>query len=43
MSFSENRGQKGKTVLEAGTSGRGEDVRKECRRADMVEISCTHV
>jgi hypothetical protein len=26
-----------------GTSGRGKDIRKECRRVNMVEILCTHM
>jgi hypothetical protein len=38
--------QKGKTdpvCGVVGSSGRGEDIRKGCRRVNMVEIICTHV
>jgi hypothetical protein len=31
------------SCLGAGKSGRGEDIRKGCRRMNMVEIICTHV
>jgi hypothetical protein len=38
----ENR--KAKQVLSGvGTTGRGEDIRKECRRVNVVEIVYTHV
>jgi hypothetical protein len=30
-------------LLEIGTSGRGENIRKECRRVNMVNILHTHV
>jgi hypothetical protein len=36
----ENR--KIKTGL-GGTSGRGEDIRKGCKRVNMLEILCIHV
>jgi hypothetical protein len=31
------------SVWEIGTSGRGEDTRKGCRRVNMIEMLCTHV
>jgi hypothetical protein len=42
--FSKSREQEDKTgpVWEVGTSGRGEDIRKGCRRVNMVGIFCTH-
>jgi hypothetical protein len=48
MSFfllNKNREQEGRTdpVLEVGTSGRGEDVGKGCRRVNTVQILHTHV
>jgi hypothetical protein len=44
MSFFKNGGQEDKTgpVWRAGTSGKGEDIRKGCRRMNVVEIFCTH-
>jgi hypothetical protein len=43
--FYKNREQEGKTspVSWLGTTGREEDIRKEGRRVNMVEIFCTHV
>jgi hypothetical protein len=40
MPFFKNRGQEGKTgpFWGVGTSGRGEDIRKEDRRMNIVEI-----
>jgi hypothetical protein len=36
--------RKVKQVLSGvGITGRGEDIRKGCRRLNMVEILCTHV
>jgi hypothetical protein len=32
-----------KVLLGAGTSGRGENIRKECGRVSMMEILCSHV
>jgi hypothetical protein len=45
MSFSKNGEQEGKTgpIWGAGTSGKGEDIRKGCRRMNMVEILCIYV
>jgi hypothetical protein len=31
-----------RSCLGVGTSGRGQDIRKGCRRMNMVEILCTH-
>jgi hypothetical protein len=31
------------SCLVVGTSGRGEDIRKRCRRVNVVEILCVHV
>jgi hypothetical protein len=44
MSFSRNREQEGKTdpVWGVGTSGRGKDIRRGCRRLNMVGILYTH-
>jgi hypothetical protein len=43
MSFSITE-QEGKTgPVGVGTSGRGEDITKWCRRANMVDILCTHI
>jgi hypothetical protein len=43
--FYKNREREGKTspVWGAGTSGREEDIRKGCRRENVVEILCTYV
>jgi hypothetical protein len=43
MSFLQNRKQEGKAGLFWGvsTSGKGEDIRKGCKRVNVVEISCT--
>jgi hypothetical protein len=30
-------------LLGLDTSGRGEDIRKGCRRVNVMEILCTHV
>jgi hypothetical protein len=45
MSFFKNGEQEGKTgpLRGLGTSGRGEDVRKECGRENVVERSCTRM
>jgi hypothetical protein len=39
--FPKNKEQEGK--IGVGTSGKGEDIKKGCRRVNMVEIICTHV
>jgi hypothetical protein len=41
----ENREQEGKMgpMWTVGATGREVDVRKRCRRVNMVEILCTHV
>jgi hypothetical protein len=36
-------GRQNRSCLGAGTSGRRKDIRKGCRRVNMVEILCTHV
>jgi hypothetical protein len=45
MSFFKNREQEGKTGPFWGfaTLGLGKDIRKECRRVNMMEILCIHV
>jgi hypothetical protein len=44
MSFYKNREQEGKTGPVWGLVPVGrEDIRKGCRRVNMVEILCTHV
>jgi hypothetical protein len=45
ISFFKNREQEVKLVpvWGVGTSGRGEDIRKGCRRVNMVDILYTHV
>jgi hypothetical protein len=44
MSFFKNRGQEGKTGYVWGLVPLGgEDIRKGCRRVNIVEIVCTHV
>jgi hypothetical protein len=43
--FNKNRDQEGKTgpVWGVGSSGKEEDIRKVCRRVNVVEIFSTHV
>jgi hypothetical protein len=42
--FKKKKGQEGKTAgPRAGTMSSGEDIRKGCRRVNMVEILCIHV
>jgi hypothetical protein len=42
--FSKNGEQGGKTGPVWGLAPeRGEDIRKECRRVNMVDMLCTHV
>jgi hypothetical protein len=43
--FYKSREQEGKTglVWRVGTSARREDIRKECRKVNVVEIFCTNV
>jgi hypothetical protein len=45
MSFFQKQrtGRKIRSCLGFGSSRRGEDVGKGCRRVNMVEIICTHV
>jgi hypothetical protein len=45
MYFLKNREHEDKTglFLGVGTSGRGEDIRKGCRRVNVVEMLCIHV
>jgi hypothetical protein len=45
MPFFKNVEQEGKnrSYLRVGTSGRWEDIRKRCRRMNIVEILCTYV
>jgi hypothetical protein len=45
MSFFKNGQQEGKTGPVCGLVlvGGGEDIRKGCRRVNVVEILCTHV
>jgi hypothetical protein len=45
MSFFQNGEQEGKTgpMGRGSTRRRGEDIRKGCRRVNMVEILYTHV
>jgi hypothetical protein len=38
----ENRKVK-QVLLGVGTSGRGEDIRKACRRVNVLEILCSHI
>jgi hypothetical protein len=39
----QGRGRQNRSCLGAGTSGREEDIRKGCRRVNMVEILRSHV
>jgi hypothetical protein len=45
MSFFKKREQEGKTgsVWGVSISGRGDDIRKGCRRVNILEILCSHV
>jgi hypothetical protein len=43
MSFCKNGGQEGKTGPVWGLVGGREDIRKGCRKVNVVEILCTHV
>jgi hypothetical protein len=36
-------GRQNRSCLGFGTNGRGEDIRKRCRKVNMVEILCTHI
>jgi hypothetical protein len=45
MSFSQKQrtGRQNSSYLGVGTSGSRENIRKGCRRMNMMEILCTHI